>query len=342
MQHSHEKTDSSSSRSSEIFQRLGPDMVLSVIEEQYQVALTNLFRPMNSYINRVYELEQQDGTPLIAKFYRPGRWSGEALQEEHEFLVELAEEEIPVIAPLTLATGTTLGNFDNLNFALFPKKGGRSLDEFTEEQWLQLGRLLGRVHQIGARQDSVARPVMAPSHSMQEQLEYLVGSSLVPQHMKQPLKQLVEEIIQTITPLFDGVRSIRIHGDCHFANLIYRPEESIYLIDFDDMVMGPAVQDIWMLLPGTPEETLYEMELFLEGYETFQPFNRRELQLIEPLRAMRFVHYMAWCGFQVEADGMTRVMEDFGTEGYWIKELGDLEDQLERIRDDKPIDGNVL
>ncbi len=316
-----------------IFHDLGPDLVLGLVEKHLGVELTNLFRPLNSYINRVYELEQDDGNGLVVKFYRPGRWSTEALKEEHEFLAELATEEIPVIAPLPLKNGETLGNHEGANFAVFPKRGGRSVDEFDDEQWLQLGRLLGRVHAIGERKQSRSRPIMSPTESTRQQLDYLLASGQVPPETQPALKRVIEEIIAEIEPVFEGVQPIRIHGDCHFANFIYRPGESFYLIDFDDMVMGPPVQDIWMLLPGTLEDAFVEMDLLLEGYETFRRFDRRSFRMIEPLRAMRFVHYMAWCAHQVAADGMTRVVDDFGTHAYWSKEIADLHDQLERIRE---------
>ncbi|WP_228723243.1 serine/threonine protein kinase [Desulfosediminicola flagellatus] len=323
-----------------VFQDLGPNNVLGLVERTLDLYLTNLFRPLNSYINRVYELEQEDGTGLIIKFYRPGRWTGDALREEHEFLIELAEQEIPVIAPMRFPDGQTLGTFEGVHFSIFPKRGGRSLDEFDDDQWLQLGRLLGRVHSIGMQKETIHRPVMSPTHSTRQQLDYLLNGSVVPDDVKGGLQQIVEDIIAEITPMFEGVKPIRIHGDCHFANIIHRPGESFYLIDFDDMVMGPAVQDIWMLLPGTLEEAFVETDILLEGYEMFNHFDRRTLRLIEPLRAMRFVHYMAWCAHQVAADGMTRVLEDFGTSSYWQKEIGDLHDQLERIRDGYEIGGN--
>lgn len=326
----------------EVFRDLGPDQVLNLVEESLGVSLTNLFRPLNSYINRVYELEQQDGSGLVVKFYRPGRWSKNAIAEEHLFLQELSADEIPVIAPLQLKSGGTVGEFHGICYALFPKKGGRSVDEFDDDQWLQLGRLLGRVHSIGSRSQTRERPLMSPTASTRQQLDYLLKSGLVSERIAPEFKKIVDKIIEETTPLFEGVKPIRIHGDCHFANIIYRPGESFYLIDFDDMVMGPPVQDIWMLLPGTLEDTYVEMDILLEGYEMFHSFDRRSFRLIEPLRAMRFVHYMAWCAHQVMADGMTRVIDDFGTEHYWQQEVADLQDQLERIRDTKTPGGNIL
>ena len=181
---------------------------------------------------------------------------------------------------------------------------------------------------------------MHPEISTRQQLDYLLTGDIVPADLKPVLKASIEAIISEISPLFETVQPIRIHGDCHAANVIFRPGESFYLIDFDDMVMGPPVQDIWMLLPGTLEDAFVEMDLLLEGYETFRPFDRRSFRLIEPLRAMRFVHYMAWCVHQVRADGATRVVEDFGSYTYWQNEINDLHDQLGRIRDNRVPSGN--
>lgn len=331
-----ENTDSSA----EVFRDLSPDQVLNLVEESLGVSLTNMFRPLNSYINRVYELERDDGAGLVVKFYRPGRWQKPALLDEHHFLRELAAEEIPVIAPLDLQNGSTIGEFHGVFFSLFPKMGGRSVDEFNDDQWLQLGRLLARVHNIGEKRVAESRTVMKPDISMQRQLEYLLGSGYVPEHLKDELKDAVGRIIEETAALFQDVTPIRIHGDCHFANVIHRPGESFFLIDFDDMVMGPPVQDMWMLLPGPLEDAFVEMDILLEGYEAFRPFDRRSFRLMEPLRAMRFVHYIAWCAYQVAADGASRVAEDFGTELYWRREIDDLKDQLERIRDVELPGGN--
>lgn len=286
---------------------------------------------MSSYINRVFELETIDGTRLIAKFYRPKRWLKEAILDEHRFLQELKEQEIPVIAPLTGAAGDSLATAEDMHFAVFPKCGGRSVDEFTDDQWLQLGRLIGRMHQVGETAVASHRVTMGPDDSSSQQLQYLLGCSCVPEDLKGQLESAATSILGDIRPLFAEQRNIRIHGDCHFANLIHRPGESLYVIDFDDMVMGPAVQDIWMLLPGTLEDTFVELDMFLEGYETFRIFDQSSLRLVEPLRAMRFIHYMAWCAHQVEEDGATRAIDGFGTREYWQQEIGDLLDQAERI-----------
>jgi Ser/Thr protein kinase RdoA (MazF antagonist) len=313
------------------FQSLTPERIITLVEKALDRQCTNLCRPLISYINRVYELEAEDGSGLIVKFYRPGRWSQDGLQDEHDFLLELAAQEIPVIAPLMLRDGLSLGNYENISFAVFPKTGGRSSDEYNDDQWLELGHLLGRTHSVGATHLPKDRLIMAPDKATRQQVDYILAGSFLPNDMLSQFKELTDTLISEIGPLFSDTEMIRIHGDCHFSNLIYRPDESFYIIDFDDMVLGPPVQDLWMLLPGYREDSLAEIEIFLEGYEMFRNFDMNSLRLIEPLRAMRYIHYSAWCAYQFTEDGETRVNEDFGSRQYWQTEMADLQDQLERI-----------
>jgi len=313
------------------FHSLTPDKVITLVEKALGRRCTNLCRPLISYINRVYELETEDGSGLVAKFYRPGRWSQAGLQDEHDFLLELAAQEIPVVAPLLLRDNSSIGCDANIYFAVFPKTGGRSFDEYNDDQWLELGRLLGRTHNVGALHLPQDRLTMAPDRSTRRQIDYILNGSFLPQDLLNRFKDLTDSLIRETGSLFKNTEMIRIHGDCHFANLIYRPDESFYLIDFDDMVVGPPVQDLWMLLPGYPEDSQAEIEMFLEGYGMFRNFDLSSLGLIEPLRAMRYIHYTAWCAYQFAEDGETRVDENFGSRQYWLTELGDLQDQLERI-----------
>ncbi|HIP82373.1 MAG TPA: serine/threonine protein kinase [Desulfocapsa sulfexigens] len=315
------------------FPELSPNTVLNLVEAALDIPCSNLCRPLNSYINRVFELEAADGGGLVVKFYRPGRWSKAALQDEHDFLLELDQQEIPVIPPLKLHNGETLGEYQNFHFSVFPRCGGRSYDEFNEEQWMEIGRLLGRCHAIGAVHPSCDRMTMLPNQSTEEQIQYILKSGLIQQEpLVTKFSSLCSELLTEISPLFEGTPISRIHGDCHFSNIIYRPGESFFLIDFDDMVMGPPIQDLWMLLPGTPRESLLEIDYFLEGYETFHHLDKRTFNLIEPLRAMRFLHYIAWLTHQYLADGSTPIIPDFASREYWAIEIADLEDQLKRIR----------
>jgi len=315
------------------FPELGPDTVLNLVEAALDISCSNICRPLNSYINRVFELETADGSGLVVKFYRPGRWSKTALQDEHDFLLELDQLEIPVIPPVKLHNGETLGKYENLYFSIFPRCGGRSYDEFNEDQWMEIGRLLGRCHATGGVHPSHDRVTMHPRKSTEEQVQYILKSGLIQQEAEiKNFSSICSELISEISPLFDGTPMSRIHGDCHFSNIIYRPGESFFLIDFDDMVMGPPIQDLWMLLPGTPTESLLEIDFFLEGYETFHHFDKRTFRLIEPLRAMRFIHYIAWLTHQYLADGSAPIVPGFGSSEYWKTEIADLKDQLKRIR----------
>lgn len=323
-----------------VFESLTPDTVLTAVEESLGLRCTNLCRPMNSYINRVYELESEAGDGYVAKFYRPGRWSPEALQDEHDFLLELADTEIKVVAPLPLRGQQTLGAVNGINFAVFPKKGGRSFDEFTDEQWPELGRLMGRVHLVGAKHSPKDRITLSPEKSTRQNLDFICQGNFIPEDLLPTFTELAESLIIEITPLFKHTEMIRIHGDCHFSNLMHRAEEGMYLIDLDDMAVGPPVHDFWMLLPGFLNESLAEVEMFLEGYEVFKDFDRRTLRLIEPLRAMRFIHYITWCAHQVAEDGLSRVATDFGSRTYWQQEIRDLSEQLERIRNMPEQTGN--
>ncbi len=334
-------TEKTSCTGRHAFHGLTPDVIITQAEKALGMRCTNLCRPLNSYINRVYELEFADRSGLVIKFYRPGRWSKSALLDEHSFLLELAAMEIPVIAPLKMADGGTLGQYGKILFACFPKCGGRSYDEYSEDQWLELGRLIGRVHAVGATHLPQDRITMAPGHSTQAQVDSLLAGGLIPAEMRPQFAELTTSLIKEISPLFESTRMIRIHGDCHFSNLIYRPDQSFFIIDFDDMAVGPPVQDFWMLLPGLMQDSLLEIDLFLEGYETFMQFDHRSLRLIEPLRAMRYIHYIAWCAHQFNEDGESRVAPNFGSRDYWQQEMGDLADQLERIRKAPQLSGNM-
>ncbi len=327
-------------KSNPAFESLTPDIVLDAVEGALNIPFTNLCRPMNSYINRVYELEDRQGNGHIAKFYRPGRWSRDALQDEHDFVLELAEAEIPVVAPFILTNQQTLAEINGIYFAVFPKKGGRNFDEFNDQQWAELGRLLGRTHMIGAKHGVRDRITLTPDKSTRQNLDYIIKGDFVLPELLASFTTVAGDLIDEITPLFAQIEMIRIHGDCHFTNIMHRPDEGMYLIDLDDMAMGPPVHDFWMLLPGFLADSQAEVEMFLEGYEVFRNFDRRTLRLIEPLRAMRFIHYMAWCAHQVADDGSSWVAADFGSNAYWQQEIRDLTEQLERIRNPPAITGN--
>lgn len=315
------------------FSHLTPAHVLDRVEQALNCHCAGLCRPLTSYINRVYDVELDDGSRVVAKFYRPGRWSREALQDEQDFLTELKNDELPVIAPLQCADGNTLQSSDGMFYAIFPKRGGRALDEPNAEQWREIGRLLARVHVVGARHETRDRIRMAPQASTEDHIQSLLDNHIDRPDLCQRFEETVDAVLDLIEPLFEEGENIRIHGDCHRNNMLWRPGEPLFLIDFDDMASGPAVQDFWMLLPGRLPEVIPEMSQLLQGYETFRAFNRADLRLIEPLRFMRMIHYLAWCARQQDDGGFARLSPDWGSATFWQAEIDNLNQQREVIQE---------
>ena len=311
------------------FNNLTPDQVFDAVESDGR-RCTGRFIILNSYENRVYQLELDDETMVVGKFYRPGRWSRETILAEHRFLAELREVEIPVACPLVLEDGETLGKVDGIYYALFPRVGGRSPDELSDEQIRMMGRLLARIHNVGAQADEKHRTTLNPASYGSANLEFMLEHGLIHSDAVAAYEASVEALLTRITPMFNHCKNIRIHGDCHRGNLLLTPEGPTFL-DFDDMVMGPAVQDIWMMIPSYDAEGAAQRELLLEGYEAFRSFDRFELQLVEPLRALRFIHYSAWICRRWEDPSFKRTFTYFGDLLYWQKEIQDLREQIARI-----------
>lgn len=305
--------------------------MLDAVEDGLGIDMTGLAHPLSSYINRVYEVQARDGVRYIAKFYRPGRWTRRAVQQEHEFVLECATEEIPVVAPLPLANDATLGETpDGILFTVYPKGLGRELEPVADEDWRRLGRVVGRMHTVGQRHDADARVVMHPRHSTTEDMKQLLDGDFVTPRHRQEFANLANLILDRIAPLFDDVERIRIHGDCHNGNLLERPE-GILVIDFDDMAMGPPVQDLWMLLPDHAKDSRRQINLILEGYEDFREFDDATLKLIEPLRVMRILYFLAWCSRQIEDPKFRHNFPHWGDDAFWSREINDLTRQLEVI-----------
>ena len=315
------------------FSELSPDRVLQWVEQALGRPASNLCRPLGSYINRVYDVQMDDGSWVVPKFYRPGRWSRDALQDEQDFLKELSEAEIPVVAPLVGGDGELLHEQHGLTFAIFPKKGGRALEEPTSEQWKELGRLLARLHTVGEQHAPRDRVRLHPEISSSQHLDFILEGEFPNPRTRDDYAEVADDILERIAPLFDDLATTRLHGDCHRANILGRPGEPFFLIDFDDMSVGPPVQDLWMMLPGHLKNSRAEMDLLLEGYETFRSFDYATLRLIEPLRAMRIIHYTAWCARQKRDGGFARVAPDWGSTAFWRQETADLQRQRQEIED---------
>jgi len=306
------------------FATIHSDWVLDTLESSLSQRLSPLCLERNSYINRVYECESRaDKTRFIVKFYRPGRWSKAQLLEEHHFLQALSEAELNVVAPINI-NGDTLLERDGIYFSIFPKKGGRALDEFSEQHYEEIGRLIARMHQVSASFVCKHRLTWSPTTVSHTHLQQILHADSLRAEYKDRFNTVATQVIQKIEPAFEGVQSRLIHGDLHFSNIIERPNEGLTLLDFDDCVRGPRIQDIWMLLPEASQHNEKEIQQLAKGYDTFADFPYEELALIPALRAMRQIHFIAWCASQEAEAHFKHHFPNWGSMSYWnesIKEL---------------------
>lgn len=314
-----------------VFDNLSPQMVLQAVEKLFAKVPESSIQPFSSYVNRVYGLGNSD-EQWVVKFYRPGRWSHSAIETEHAFMADCARAELPVVAPLPGVNGQTLQTLaldDGSRFhcALFPKRAGRLFDGEGDEDWFRLGSLLGRLHLVGKQAGAPERAVCHPLEHGAAMLQELYDSGSVHPDLEDEFFDLAENVLERIAPDFDHVPFIRIHGDCHRGNILDRGPEGLLLIDFDDMMSGPAVQDLWLLLPDRLEACGRELTMILDGYGQFMPFDRAELELVEGLRFMRMVHYLAWCARQRLDHRFLSSFPDWGSKAFWIKELEDFRTQ---------------
>jgi Ser/Thr protein kinase RdoA (MazF antagonist) len=326
------------------FDRLSPDSIVAAVEGGLGKATDGTISAYPSYVNRVYGLRLEEGQEVVAKFYRPGRWTRDCVLDEHRFLHDCAEAELPIVRPLDLAGGESLGELvleveDGdcaFLFAVFPKMGGRNFDAEAEEDWRRLGSVLGRLHAVGALRDAPSRLRCDPESLTRPLLRDLLDEGLVHPEFAAEFEELGSSIIELLAPRFEGLAYRRIHGDCHRGNILDRlgssvSEGGLLVIDFDDMMMGPAVQDIWLLLPDHAQKCRREIGLLVEGYEAFLPFDRRELDLVEGLRFMRMLYFLAWRSKQREDLWFRESFPDWGNKAFWTTELEDLRDQAELV-----------
>jgi len=317
------------------YDALTPDLILDAVES-CGLQVTGALLALNSYENRVYRVGVEDGPPVVAKFYRPARWSDEAILEEHAFAAELAVQEIPVVAPRAFADHT-LHRHRDFRFALFPWSGGRAPELERDDDRKLLGRFLGRLHRVGAAGAFAHRPTLTPRHYGRESLDFLLASSLIPPDALEPLRAVGELLLAGIEAAFSAaaVRSIRLHGDCHLGNILWREDTGPSFVDLDDCLIGPAVQDLWMLLSGEAGEKERQLATLLEGYCEFMDFDPVELHLIEPLRGLRLLRYSAWIGMRWDDPAFPRAFPWFGTQRYWEDQILTLREQLGAL--DEPV-----
>ena len=316
------------------FNRLTPEEILDAVEAGGRKC-TGRFLILNSYENRVYQLELDDETMVVGKFYRPGRWSRETILAEHRFLFELNEEEVPVACPIELAPGETLGEVQGIYYALFQRVGGRAPEEPSDEQLEILGRYVARIHNVGARAEEPDRIRLTPAAYGTDNLQYLLENDVLDAEVRDGYAATVRALIERIEPLFLNVPCHRIHGDCHTNNLLWSPAGPTFL-DFDDMLVGPAVQDIWLLAPSSDAEGRRQRDLLVDAYTQMRDFDPAWMRLVEPLRALRYIHYATWIARRTDDPAFKRTFPHFGTLQYWQREMQDLREQIARIDHEMP------
>ncbi|BCO32717.1 stress response kinase A [Thiohalobacter sp. COW1] len=310
------------------YAELGPATILDAVDAQGFRTSGHLLA-LNSYENRVYQIGLEDAGFLVAKFYRPNRWSDAAIREEHAFCQELVEAEIPVVAPLADDKGETLFSFAGFRYALYPRRGGRwpDLDDPENLEWL--GRYLARVHNVGQTRPFAHRPRLDVQSFGVESYQYILEGGFIPPHLDVAYRSLVEDLLQQIEAAYAAagrIETLRLHGDFHPGNILWT-EAGPHFVDLDDCRTGPAVQDIWMLLSGERSEMALALSELIEGYELFREFNRRELALIEPLRTLRMIHYAAWLARRWDDPAFHQAFPWFNTDRYWEEHILGLREQ---------------
>ena len=318
------------------FDNLQPDMILEAIEAA-GFRTTGEYSQLNSYENRVFDirLEKSSNAPtaegaeldrVIAKFYRPNRWTRDAIKDEHDFLFDLKNEEIPAVAPLLLSNENTVLNFEGYPLALFPRVYGRMPDEFLAGQLKTVGRTLARIHSVGARREAQHRPFLTPSSYGWPALDRL--ERFVYPELWHRYEDTCVTILNATEDLLEDTHFIRIHGDCHKGNLLQSAsgDRGFFFVDFDDCCNGPVVQDFWMLLSGGEgdEDALLERDEIIKGYEELRTVPD-DLHLIEPLRALRIIHYAGWIAQRWNDPFFKKTFPEFLSYNYWLDELNRLE-----------------
>jgi Ser/Thr protein kinase RdoA (MazF antagonist) len=321
------------------FAGLTPELILAAVESLGLYCDGRLLA-MNSYENRVWQVGRDEDLPLIAKFYRPARWSDAQIQEEHDFVWEMANAELPVVAPIKYA-GQTLHHHAGFRFSLYPRRGGRApeLGDPAVLEWM--GRLMARLHNIGAAKPFACRPALDADTFGYEVCEWLYEHGGIPDDVVETWAGVAAQALEEIDLCYERagqVTTLRLHGDCHSGNVLWSPESEKngggpHFVDFDDARSGPAVQDLWMLLSGEADEMAGQLRHVLEGYELFRPFDRRELHLIEALRTLRLIHHAAWLARRWDDPAFPAAFPWFGGPRYWEDRVLELREQIARMQE---------
>ena len=314
------------------FADLTPDHIQDAVQTMGMVSDGRLLA-LNSYENRVWQVGLEDAEPVIVKFYRPGRWSSEAILEEHRFSLELADAGLSVVAPLTI-DGATLFHHGNYRFAVFPRQGGHAPELSQQSTLVALGRTLGRMHAVGAITPFQHRQTLSIRLWGVQPVQWLLEQQWLPAHLENPFSGLCEHLLEAIEATWaraGDFGTIRLHGDCHPGNILWRDNQA-HFVDLDDCLTGPAIQDLWMLISGERHEREQQLGWLLRDYRLFHDFDPRQVHLIEPLRTLRMLHHQAWLARRWNDPAFPRAFPWFGEERHWENLIGQLREQLDQLQ----------
>jgi Ser/Thr protein kinase RdoA (MazF antagonist) len=314
--------------SSHPFHQLTPDFILNALDELGYITDSRLL-PLNSYENRVYQIGIQDSSPIIGKFYRPNRWNKKQILEEHQFCFELVEQELPIVAPLISEGGESLFQYKGFHFALFPRKGGYGPELDNLDNLYLLGKLLGRIHAVGAIRPFSHRNKLDSNTFGYESSKFL-SENFIPTELKLSYDSLVKDLMKTIDEVVSNagdIQNIRVHGDCHSGNILWR-DDNAHFVDLDDAMMAPAIQDIWMLLSGNRDRQNAQLSEIIDGYNEFFDFHPRELKLIDALRTLRIINYTAWIAKRWNDPAFPMAFPWFNTIRFWSEHILELREQF--------------
>lgn len=313
------------------YDALSPDAIIDAVETQGLYSDLRIY-PLNSYENRVYQIGIEDSTPIIGKFYRPERWSREQILEEHQYSKALQDLEMSVVAPWANSHGETLFEHNGFYFALYPRQGGHAPELGDLDQLLSIGRVLGRMHQLGKQSDFKHRPSLDIQSYGIDSREFLLKENFIPNNLLSAYESLSQDLLDRVQLRFKEAPAtwIRCHGDCHIGNILWR-YDTAHFVDFDDARMAPALQDLWMLLGGERHQQTAQLSEVLEGYREFCDFDTGELHLLESLRTLRLMHYSAWLARRWSDPAFPKAFPWFNTERYWAEHILSLREQLAAI-----------
>lgn len=315
-----------------LYETLQPDVILDAVES-LGYRCDGRLQALNSYENRVFQIGVEDGGSLVAKFYRPNRWSNAAIAEEHDFTSELAAHELPVLAPLPGPDGRTLHEMQGFRFAVYQNQGGRAPELDRPDDLAQLGRCIGRLHNIGALQDFHDRPRLdIHSHGYQAR-DTVLASGLLPDDVRASYEAIAQHLLTGIEYAYEragAVQQLRLHGDCHPGNIILH-DGILWLLDFDDCCSGPAIQDLWLFLSGDREFMTARLHELLEGYTEFREFDPRQLHLVEAFRGLRMLNHAAWLARRWDDPAFPQAFPYFNSRRYWDDYILGLREQAGQL-----------